>query len=412
MARSEARLQFSIWDGLQEVPAIGKYVYMVILTDETINHAGVGRLSVSLWAQNAGLSEDDIERGIAALEREPQIVVDRRTQEILVRTLIRRDRVAEQPYVLKAALKDALRTRSPRLRQVLAGELRKLPHQPPDGMSSTGRPIRYPDPHAAAAELDHQTSDSGPQRGLESLSTASWMSPETHPAPTAEPPETLHREAAGDQCGAGGMVQPAQAAAQARGDGPAPATGPGHQTLPRGPQKGFETLARASAEPPETLHGGGDGGGGGSTPVATQVQRSKDFPAQQTIMPSAAANDGASPLPRKRGSRIPDDFAVDQAMVAWAREHTPNVDGKRETEKFIDYWRSKTGKDATKLDWVATWRNWMRNAEERSPTRHPTQPADSLWGTTGKKLARLQSLKDDPDEPPGQPLLRALPGGA
>ena len=26
----------------------------------------------------------------------------------------------------------------------------------------------------------------------------------------------------------------------------------------------------------------------------------------------------------------------------------------------------KTGKDATKLDWPATWRNWMLNAAERS----------------------------------------------
>lgn len=53
-------------------------------------------------------------------------------------------------------------------------------------------------------------------------------------------------------------------------------------------------------------------------------------------------------------------------MVAWARRECPQVNGKRETEKFINYWTAKTGQAATKLDWPATWRNWMLGAAERS----------------------------------------------
>lgn len=79
--------------------------------------------------------------------------------------------------------------------------------------------------------------------------------------------------------------------------------------------------------------------------------------------PSSRATRSAT----RRGTRIPDDFAVTPAMVEWAQENTPNVDGRRETEKFINYWRAKSGKDATKLDWKATWRNWMLNAAERQP---------------------------------------------
>ncbi len=37
-----------------------------------------------------------------------------------------------------------------------------------------------------------------------------------------------------------------------------------------------------------------------------------------------------------------------------------------EASKFCDYWSAKTGKDATKLDWQATWRNWCRNASSRT----------------------------------------------
>lgn len=68
--------------------------------------------------------------------------------------------------------------------------------------------------------------------------------------------------------------------------------------------------------------------------------------------------------PRKRGARIPDDFAVNPDMVAWAKANAPNVDGRRETEKFINHWRAKTGAQATKLDWVLTWRNWLLTAQQ------------------------------------------------
>jgi hypothetical protein len=69
---------------------------------------------------------------------------------------------------------------------------------------------------------------------------------------------------------------------------------------------------------------------------------------------------------RRRASRIPDPFTVTAEMVAWANGNAPHVDGRRETTKFINYWTAKSGKDATKLDWPATWRNWMMTAEERA----------------------------------------------
>jgi hypothetical protein len=77
---------------------------------------------------------------------------------------------------------------------------------------------------------------------------------------------------------------------------------------------------------------------------------------------------GASP-PRKRGTRIPGDFAVTPEMAAWAQENVPYVNGRAETERFTDYWRAKAGRDACKLDWIATWRNWMRRAGEQQAPR-------------------------------------------
>jgi hypothetical protein len=104
----------------------------------------------------------------------------------------------------------------------------------------------------------------------------------------------------------------------------------------------------------------------------------------------------ASSSPAKRGTRIPNDFAVAPAMVAWARANTPTVDGQRETLKFINYWQAKAGRDGVKLDWPATWRNWMLNAAERAPQGKPTT-SDKMRSTLeiGRRLQAVQDGTQD-----------------
>lgn len=107
-----------------------------------------------------------------------------------------------------------------------------------------------------------------------------------------------------------------------------------------------------------------------------------ETPASHAEPPRRSGKEGigeektSSSLPRKRGTRIPDDFTVTADMVEWARERCPHVDGRAETEKFINYWQAKSGRDATKVDWSATWRNWMLNAAERQPRASPNGALD------------------------------------
>ncbi|UTO29094.1 YdaU family protein [Bartonella harrusi] len=61
-----------------------------------------------------------------------------------------------------------------------------------------------------------------------------------------------------------------------------------------------------------------------------------------------------------RGCRLPDDFEPDYDFAI--AEGLPPERVKVEIAKFRDYWKAKTGKDATKTDWQATWRNWVRRA--------------------------------------------------
>lgn len=56
--------------------------------------------------------------------------------------------------------------------------------------------------------------------------------------------------------------------------------------------------------------------------------------------------------------------------MAWARKERKELDIAVEAERFRDYWHAKAGKDGRKLDWQATWRNWVRgtNAPRRGAT--------------------------------------------
>lgn len=51
---------------------------------------------------------------------------------------------------------------------------------------------------------------------------------------------------------------------------------------------------------------------------------------------------------------------------------------KEEMDKFNDYWSSLSGNKATKVDWLATWRNWIRNSNQ-SFQKQKTKKLDLDW---------------------------------
>lgn len=83
-----------------------------------------------------------------------------------------------------------------------------------------------------------------------------------------------------------------------------------------------------------------------------------------TLTPIKEKEDTKKYLPKeKRAARLPDDFKPDASCHAVAAKRQFTADQKKtEFEKFKDYWRGKAGAAGTKLDWQATFRNWLRNA--------------------------------------------------
>lgn len=139
--------------------------------------------------------------------------------------------------------------------------------------------------------------------------------------------------------------------------------------------------SNGSGNPPDDPSQGirGIGEGYGSSTEVSPVPHNPGTP------PSSSP-----PRDRKLGTRIPDDFAPDEKMAEWFRENCPHVDYKSETEQFCDWWRSKPGKEGRKLDWVATWRNWMRTAENRAMPRQRRsgrqQETDDLFADAARRI--------------------------
>jgi hypothetical protein len=101
----------------------------------------------------------------------------------------------------------------------------------------------------------------------------------------------------------------------------------------------------------------------------------------------------ATPGPPKgsRGSRLPDDFTVSADMAAWAREKAPSC-AAADHEAFCDYWQGVPGAKGRKVDWPATWRNWMRREHERrTPAARAT--ATPRVATGDQRYAEIQALR-------------------
>ncbi len=82
----------------------------------------------------------------------------------------------------------------------------------------------------------------------------------------------------------------------------------------------------------------------------------------------------------RRASRLPADWALPPEWRDWSRSNRPDLDPAKVAERFRDFWVAKAGKDGAKLDWAATWRNWVR-AEAATTGRNNGQSpgAGDVW---------------------------------
>lgn len=81
-----------------------------------------------------------------------------------------------------------------------------------------------------------------------------------------------------------------------------------------------------------------------------------------------------------KGSRLPHGWTLPNDYCEWAVTNLgwSASQANEVAECFSDYWHSATGKNATKADWFATWRNWCRR-EKPAGGKPATHAQDSIF---------------------------------
>ena len=76
----------------------------------------------------------------------------------------------------------------------------------------------------------------------------------------------------------------------------------------------------------------------------------------------------------KRACRLPADWRPSPEMAEFARSN--GVDPERTAAVFRDYWVGVPDPKGRKVDWNATWRNWVRREDSMQPNPQRTAPSE------------------------------------
>ena len=201
---------------------------------------------------------------------------------------------------------------------------------------------------------------------------------------------------------------------------------------PRFPQYNAEncTLTEPSLSPhctltegslPEQGTGNREQGTGKDTPFSPphETEPAETASAElMTVAADAAPATATTSKPSKpskaskaRGTRLPDGWAPNPALVVWTRANAPAAANALELDRFRDYWTAQPDAKGRKTDWAATWRNWARRCQEQhtQPSRGPA-PRSTTSDRVNGWLALADSL-DPNHQPTDQPALVAIEGG-
>lgn len=159
MAKEEnvrfAQILRSIWRDTDwtALTVNAQWMYKALLSQESINAAGIVPLTVRRWLRLAvDVTRDLIEAALAELEKARFVLVDWDTEEVLIRTFIRNDGLWIKPTMMRKALGMAREVQSEALKLTLGEELQKLVPVVLNGKASGVPPVVF-------KELSEQTDD-------------------------------------------------------------------------------------------------------------------------------------------------------------------------------------------------------------------------------------------------------------
>ena len=116
-------------------------------------------------------------------------------------------------------------------------------------------------------------------------------------------------------------------------------------------------------------------------PQTTEIASTKEVKKEEIKEEVEAAQ--AKRPQTNRGHRLPDEWSPQGSDWVDTIQKLTIPGADHELLKFRDYWKSQPGQRGVKLDWDATWRNWIRNAKgshgapQRPLTQHQVERQES-----------------------------------
>ena len=95
----------------------------------------------------------------------------------------------------------------------------------------------------------------------------------------------------------------------------------------------------------------------------------------------------------KRGSRLSKDLIFPKEWFLFCKQERPDLEPLITFNKFQDYWISQAGQKGVKLDWFATWRNWVRNTN--APKSNPADISRITIPSNNLPDPALEKIKAD-----------------
>lgn len=113
---------------------------------------------------------------------------------------------------------------------------------------------------------------------------------------------------------------------------------------------------------------------------ATQCNDREDKSREEKKEPKSKAEASAT--------RLPADWEPSEGDVAFCRDERPDLMPAQVASQFRDYWVAQPGAKGRKLDWPATWRNWVRNQRATTGPRqvhsYHDERAETIAALTGR----------------------------
>lgn len=99
------------------------------------------------------------------------------------------------------------------------------------------------------------------------------------------------------------------------------------------------------------------------------------LPITNSQEPIAKNQERAERQQRSQGSRLPPGWFPSESLKAWAEKERNDLEVNSVIASFRDYWIAVPGSKGLKLDWDATFRNWVRKERQGATRKEPNYDA-------------------------------------